>query len=139
MIRADVALFQALGHYYEGLATLVGSLAEKDEAGGYKKASTHFKQAVDRLTEARKAETRLEELAARTRNELFIRWQRVLNEDTEQLRASMAKVTEELSQGHYPAAACLELNAVVTRITAGFERNAKIEGVPKRLQATGYD
>ena len=135
MIRADVDLFNGLAYYYQGLAILVETQAQKDEASGYRKAAPLFKKAVEQLGKARVSEKRLMGMAAKaTRNELFLRTTKVLNEDTERLRVIMSKVANELERGIYPAAACSELNAHLTRMQAGFERNARIEGIPKRIE-----
>jgi hypothetical protein len=130
MIRADVALFDGLGHYFQGIVAIISAQSGKDKAGEYRKAANHFKKALSQLDAARSAEKKILELAWPIKqSDFFVRRHEVASEDTEQLRAGTAEVVEELSRGRYPEAACAKLNPLMTRMMAGFERNARIEGV----------
>jgi hypothetical protein len=133
MIRADAALFSGLGHYFQGIAAVVAAQSEKDPPSEYKQAAPHFKKALEQLETARKAEKEILKLAKPIKNsDFFMRRHEVASEDTEQLRAGTAEMAEELSKGNYPEAACAKLNPLITRMMAGFERNARIEGVLNR-------
>jgi len=138
MVRADIALFTALGHYFTGIAQIHRAELAKNEGDGLKKASRAFGQAVKELGVAREREERI--LAAAQEidySAYFVRRHEVAATYTEALARGLEEIASDLAEGFYPAAACTAVNPIVARLTANFEQDAKIEGVLNRMERMG--
>ena len=138
MVRADISLFTALGHYFTGIAQIQKAELAKDEAEGLKKASRAFEKAVNELGDAREREERI--LAAAEQidySAYFVRRHEVAATYTEALARGLEEIAGDLAEGFYPAAACSAVNPIVARLTANFEQDAKIEGVLNRIERMG--
>ena len=135
MVRADVALFTGLGHYWTGMAQILSAELEDNESDGFKKAAVIVAEAVERIKIVRQHEERILAVAQPIEySAFFVRQHEVASQFTEALLRGLEAMERDLADGFYPAAACDILNRVLTRMMANFEQDGRIEGVLTRFQ-----
>jgi hypothetical protein len=138
MVRADAALFTALGHYWTGMAQIQLAELEKNESEGLKKAAATFRQASEQIRVVREHEKRILALAEPIDySAYFVRRHEVASHGTEAFAQGLEALVRDLADGYYPAASCVVLNRVLTRLMANFEHDAGIEGVLNRFERLG--
>jgi hypothetical protein len=125
MVRADIALFNALGHYFTGIAEIHRAELADEESEGLKEAAGAFQRAVDELRTAREHEERILGQAQQIDySAYFVRRHEVAATYTEALGRGLEEMARDLAEGFYPAAACTAVNPVVARLTANFDQDA---------------
>lgn len=135
MVRADAALFTGLGHYFEGMAQIMRAELDKSESDGLKQAAPIFQRALLEFETVRSHEERILSLADPIEySAYFVRRHGVASQNTEALRSGIEVMVQDLGDGYYPAAACGQLNRVLTRMMASFEQDARVEGILHRLE-----
>jgi hypothetical protein len=135
MVHADAALFTGLGHYWSGMAQIQRAELSKDEREGLKAAATEFRLALEQVGRAREHEERILALAEPIEySAYFVRRHSVASQATANLYQGLEELTQDVSDGYYPARACFALNRVLARMMANFEQDARIEGVLNRLE-----
>lgn len=135
MIRADVALFTGLGHYWTCMARILSAELEGDESDGFKKAAVIVAKAVERIKIVREHEEKILSLAQPIESSaFFVRRHEVASQLTEALLQGLEVMERDLADGFYPAEACEMLNRVLSRMTTNFEYDAQIEGVLTRFE-----
>lgn len=138
MVRADVALFTGLGHYWAGMAQILRAELTENESDGLKDAAGTFRRALEQIKSVREHEERILSVAEPIAySAYFVRRHQVTSEHTETLLQGLEAMTWDLADGYYPAAACSTLNPVLTRMMANFEQDARIEGVLNRAEDSG--
>jgi hypothetical protein len=135
MIRADSALFNGLSYYFVGLAKVIEAEIMNKESDGLRKASQSFEKALAQINIARECEKNILKIAEPIEyNAYFIRRHQVASNDTEEFRRGLELMVKDLSEGFYPAEGCGFLNSVLSRMTANWDLNARVEGVLSRLE-----
>jgi hypothetical protein len=138
MVRADVALFKALGHYWEGMAQIQSAELDPNQTEGLKKAAGIFQQALDQIKVVRRHEEQILTIAQTIEfSAYFVRRHEVASQYTEALFKGLEVMTRDLTDGYYPAAACVMLNRVLAPMMGRFEQDARIEGVLNRFERSG--
>jgi hypothetical protein len=140
MVRADIALFTALGSYFTGIAEIHRAELSKDESEGLRKAAKRFEQACKHMATARTHEERILATAQEIDfSAYFVRRHEVASTYTQALANGLEAMAKDLADGFYPAEACSALNPLIARLTSNFEQDAKIEGVLNRLERLGSE
>jgi hypothetical protein len=135
MVHADAALFSGLGHYFEGMARILRAELDPSEADGLKEAAPNFQRALSAFESVRRHEDRIISVADPIEySAYFVRRHEVASENTEALRSGVEAMVRDLAEGYYPAAACGQLNPVLSRMMASFEKDARVEGILHRLE-----
>lgn len=134
MVRADAALFTGLGHYWTGMARIQRAELEDSESDGLKEAAVIIQQALEQIKIVREHEERILTVVQSIEySAFFVRRHEVTSQYTETLFQGLEAMERDLADGYYPAEACNMLNRVLTRMTANFEQDARIEGVLNRF------
>src|ERR1044071_6079843 len=140
MIRADVALFAALGHYWSGMSRILSAELEYNEGAGLKDAAGECQKAVEQIRIVRQYEERILKNAQTIEySAYFVRRHEVLGHDTETLLHGLEELTRDLVDGYYPASACVVINGALTKMMAHFEQDARVEGVLHRFEMRESD
>lgn len=140
MVGADAALFTGLGHYFAGIAEILRAELGESESAGLREAAIIFERALEQLQIVREHEDRILSVADGIEySAYFVRRHQVASQNTEALRDGIEAMVRDLADGYYPAAACGKLNRVLSRMTASFEQDARIEGVLHRFEARGSE
>jgi hypothetical protein len=135
MVNADIALFTALGHYWNGIARIQRAEIEDDESAGLKDASNFFRQALEQIETVRGHEGRILSIAQPVPfSAFFVRRHEVISGQTEALQKALEAMMNELVDGYYPAPASGKVNQIMTQMMAHFDYDARIEGVLTRSQ-----
>jgi hypothetical protein len=135
MVGADVAMFTAVSHYFAGVAQIHLSKQSKDESDGFRKAAPVFQRALEQLAIVNTHETRMLEIAQPIEySAYYVRRHQVARHGTEEFRRGIELVIKDLSEGYYPLKGFSILNPVLARLMAGWDLNARVEGVITRLE-----
>jgi hypothetical protein len=140
MVRADVALFTGLGHYWAGMARILSAELEDRESDGLAEAAASITRALEQMRIVREHEERIFAVAEPIEfSAYFVRRHEVISQDTMALVRGLEEMARDLADGYYPAAACVMLNDVLSRMMDHFKQDAQIEGVLNRFERFGSE
>lgn len=135
MIEADVAMFSAVSLYFAGVAQIHLTKRSDDERDAFRKAAPVFQRALEQLAIVNGCEERLLAIAKSIEySAYYVRRHQVARRGTEDFRRGLELMVKDLSDGYYPLAAFSMLNPLMARLVAGWDLNARVEGVITRLE-----
>lgn len=135
MVRADVAMFTAVSHYFAGIAQIHQAKQLDKEGDGLRKAAPAFQRALEQLEMVNDSEKRLLEIAQPIEySAYYVRRHTVARHGTEQFREGLKLMVQDLSEGYYPLKAFSALNPILARLMASWDLNARVEGVITRIE-----
>ncbi len=128
-------MFTAVSHYFAGVAEIHSNKLSGDEIDGFGKAAPLFQRALEQLAKVNECEKRLLEIAQPIEySAYYVRRHQVARHGTEEFRRGLELMVKDLSEGYYPLKAFTLLNPVLARLMAGWDLNARVEGVITRLE-----
>jgi hypothetical protein len=140
MVRADVALFTGLSHYWAGMARILRAELDDRESDGLTDAAGAINQALEQLRLVREHEERIFTVAEPIEySAYFVRRHEVISQDTTAFVQGLEEMARDLSDGYYPAEACGTLNEVLSRMMEHFKQDARIEGILHRFETLGSE
>ncbi len=135
MVRADVAMFTAVSHYFAGVAQIHLTKQSGNESDGFRNAAPVFKRALEQLAIVNDSEKRLLKIAQPIEySAYYVRRHQVASHGTEEFRRGLKLLVKDLSEGYYPLTGFSMLNPVLARLMANWDLNARVEGVVTRLE-----
>jgi len=135
MLEADVAMFNAVSHYFSGVAQMHMAKQGGNESDGFRKAAPVFQRAVDQLAKVQECEKRMLKIAQPIEySAYYVRRHEVASHGTAELRNGLTLMVKDLSEGFYPIKAFSVLNPLLARLMATWDLNARVEGVVTRLE-----
>jgi hypothetical protein len=135
MVDADVAMFSAVSHYFAGIAQIHSTKRSDDESEGFRNAAPVFQRALDQLVIVNECEERMLKIAQPIEySAYYIRRHQVARRGTQDFRHGLELMVKDLSDGYYPLNAFSMLNPVLARLMAGWDLNARVEGLITRLE-----
>ena len=135
MIQADVAMFTAVSQYFAGVAQLHLTKQSANESDGFREAAPTFQLALDQLLIVAECEKRMLEIADPIEySAYYVRRHEVARQGTRQFHDGLKLMIHDLAEGYYPLRGFTLLNPVMARLVAGWDLNARVEGVITRLE-----
>jgi hypothetical protein len=135
MVAADIAMFTAVSHYFAGVAQIHLTKQSDNENKGFRDAAPVFQRALEQLVIVNQREKRMLELAKPIEySAYYVRRHQVASHGTDEFRRGIELIVKDLSEGYYPVNAFTILNPVLARLMAGWDLNARVEGVITRLE-----
>jgi hypothetical protein len=135
MVEADVAMFTAVSHYFAGVAQIHSTKQSDEESEGFRKAAPVFERALEQLAIVNECEGRMLKIAEPIEySAYYVRRHQVARHGTEDFRRGLELMVKDLSDGYYPLKAFSMLNPVLSRLMAGWDLNARVEGMITRLE-----
>lgn len=135
MVKADVALFTAVSHYFAGVAQMHLAKQSGDESNALRKTADGFRLAIDQIAKVKECEKRMLEIAQPIAySAYYVRRHEVARYGTDELHRGLELMVQDLSEGYYPAKAFRLLNPLMARLMANWDLNARVEGVVTRLE-----
>lgn len=128
-------MFTAVSHYFAGVAQIHLTKQSNNESDGFRKAAPVFQSALDQLAIVNAHEKRMLEIAQPIEySAYYVRRHQVARHGTEEFRRGIEMLVKDLSEGYYPLKGFSVLNPVLARLMAGWDLNARVEGVITRLE-----
>jgi len=128
-------MFTAVSHYFAGVAQIHSTKHSDDESGGFRKAAPTFQRALDQLVIVNDCEERMLKIAQPIEySAYYVRRHQVARHGTQDFRRGLELMVKDLSDGYYPLNAFSMLNPVLARLMAGWDLNARVEGLITRLE-----
>jgi hypothetical protein len=135
MVKADAAMFTAVSHYFAGVAQIHLTKQSKNESDEFRKAAPVFRLALEQLAIVNECEKSMLEIAQPIEySAYYVRRHEVARHGTDQFRDGLKLMVQDLSEGFYPLKAFTVLNPLLARLMAGWDLNARVEGVITRLE-----
>jgi len=135
MVQADTSLFAGLGNYFAGMAQIQASELADDEPQALRDAAPTFQRAVEEVRAVREREAKILDIAQPIQfSAYFVRRHEIVSLSTVALLEALEQLTQDLTDGYYPAEACTSLNRILGRMMSSFDQDARIEGVLTRLE-----
>ena len=117
------------------MAQLHSAKQSNNESDGFRRTAPLFQQALEQLAIVNERETRLLRLAQPIEySAYFVRCHEVARRGTEEFRRGLELMVKDLSDGYYPLEGFSILNPVLARLMAGWDLNARVEGVITRIE-----
>jgi len=135
MVKADIAMFSAVSHYFAGVAQLHAAKQQGDESTEFRKAVGIFQLALHQLEIVDQCEKAMLAIAQPIEySAYYVRRHEVARLGTEEFRSGLKLMVHDLSDGFYPAKGFRVLNPALARLMANWDLNARVEGVVTRLE-----
>jgi hypothetical protein len=94
-----------------------------------------FQRALEQLAIVKEHEKRMLEIARPIEySAYYVRRHQVAGYGTSELRRGLELLVKDLAEGFYPAEGFSLLNPVMARLMAGWDLNARVEGVVTRIE-----